>query len=97
MSDVKNGYNSKPTSLKFSKREPYRLGDKMVRSAELWIEQEGVERVSHGMTTYMRKGVPFKRKTTKVIGHSETLAYITLEELLNLRDEITGVIQELVA
>lgn len=52
------------------------------RKAEVWIEQEGVREVLLDGTD---------------VGHSETLAYASLDELLALRDEINGVIQDLVA
>lgn len=88
MSEVKNGYNSQPTRLKFSARDSGRL-------AEMTIEQEGVERYAPHIV-----GGGDNRNTNKFVkidGYSETLAYITLEELLDLRDEINSVIQELVA
>lgn len=52
------------------------------RRAEVWIEQEGVPQA--GLSG--AEDAP----------HSETLAYVSLDELLDLRDEINEAIQELV-
>lgn len=80
---IKEGYDGKKTEIKI-----YARTDCKTRKAELWLEQEGVK-------TY------FTSRATKNIeeseSHSETLHYITLEELLALRDECNAVIQELVA
>jgi hypothetical protein len=105
MSVIKKGYADKPTYIKIYARP----GE---RSAELWIEQEGVQSWLLGRTLkQVEKGEKYKDFTvvqddkgnrfvqgeaiTKIDGQ-ETLAYMTLEELLHLRDECNVVIQELV-
>lgn len=105
---IKDGYNSKPTRINISART-----DTDERKAELWVEQEGTEHWLLGATLSKvgdvehypdftvvqdEKGNRLVRgeEITKISGQ-ETLAYITLDELLQLRDECNKAIQELIA
>jgi hypothetical protein len=108
MSVIKQGYDGKLTRITVSARE----ADEFGRKAELWIKQDGLQHWLLGKSlnpivknkkyepmevVQDHKGNRFVNgeKIMKVDGQ-ETLAYITLEELLNLRDEINTAIQELV-
>jgi hypothetical protein len=54
-------------------------------AAELWIEQDGLPKYStnaEGVTTQIDRGV-------------ETLAYITIQEAITLRDELNVAIKEM--
>lgn len=82
------------------------------RMGRIWIEQEGVRHWLLGATLKPptkgkkypdytvvedEKGNKFVRgKSITLMEGSETLSYATLDELLDLRDEINAVIQELV-
>lgn len=104
---VQDGFNRKPTHIKI-----YARNEDGQRKAELWLEQTGVEHWLLGRTTQRaiegktykdfevlqdEKGDRFVQgeAITKVEGQ-ETLAYMTLDELLELKDELNDVIKELI-
>lgn len=104
---IKEGYGGKSTHIKVHARN-----EDGQRKAEVWIEQEGVQHWLLGATMRKAaEGKTYKDFTvlqdqngdrfvqgeaiTKIQGQ-ETLAYVTLDELLTLRDELSAVIQELV-
>jgi hypothetical protein len=80
---VSDGYNTDPTEIRIETSNHQ-------RTAELWIEQWGLPR-------YMVREVDGEEVWERTDGHSETLACITLDELMDLRDEINAAIQEIVA
>lgn len=100
---IEKGYNSKPTHIKINPREE--------GGAELWIKQEGTVEWLLGATTkkavedykyrdfevvqdqYGNRLV-FGEVITEYTGR-ETLSYMTIEELIALRDECNAVIREL--
>jgi hypothetical protein len=52
--------------------------------AELWIEQVGHPKYSENAAGEIR-----------LVGHSETLSYMTLQEVIALRDELNSTIKEM--
>lgn len=97
---IKQGYDGKPTHLKFSAREGDSCGFRKYRTADFWIEQEGLSliKTSKGAKATYRKGKLEDLKECELyLPDNETLAYITLDEVLALRDELNGLIQEMVA
>jgi hypothetical protein len=85
MAVIKAGYDNKQTHIRVSPA----LHDNHERVAEVTIEQEGEPR-------FFIKEMDGEKVWERAHGHSETLAYATLDELLDLRDEINAVIQEIV-
>lgn len=105
---IKNGYNSKPTNISLRARteSESRTAEFNIEQTGLLIKLRGVK--LEQVTKEQAKGAPeftivmdesnklYRRTETTNEVASETLSYITLDELLQLRDEINAVIQELV-
>lgn len=87
---IRTGYDNKPTRIKIHARD-----NGITRQCEVWIEQEGVARYGKSMLGGAEH--PSDNAYERIEGHSETLAYATLDELLTLKDEIAEAIQVLVA
>lgn len=85
---IKDGYNSKPTHINIT--------DHGNRKAEFWIEQEGIKVMQQGYQVTSIKGKIPKTQTVTQLVPYETLSYITLDELLDLRYDINKAIQEIV-
>jgi hypothetical protein len=85
---IAKGYNSKPTHISIYAKPIEIINKGTSRVSELWIVQEGVPRFS--LEPNLHGGY------SKIDGHDETLSYMTLDELLALRDECNKAIQELV-
>lgn len=104
---IKEGYASKPTHIKV-----YPRMNEGERSAEIWLDQEGVKRTLVGTKLVPASATKkykqlevlldesgnrvVRKQTITEVEGHETLAYATLDELLALRDEINNVIQELI-
>lgn len=89
---VQAGYDNKPTHIRI-----YASSPSSERVANLWIEQEGLVEKNKVFVASAKNGRVKNTATETYVGHSGTLAYMTLDELLALRDECNQVIQELVA
>lgn len=101
MTTIKAGYGSKPTEIRVNARDDGK--------AELWIEQEGTqhwllgasleptisgEKYEDFTVVQDEKGNRFvKGENLRHVIGQETLAYITIEEAIALRDELNEAIR----
>jgi hypothetical protein len=81
---IQQGYDQKPTHIRINTAST-------PRRAMVWFEQFDGEKWNNRPDN--RKDKAHKQDD---VFRTETLAYATLEELLDLRDECNAVIQELV-
>ncbi len=80
---IAKGYDGKPTHIKVNAFEDGRM-------AELWIDQKGLFHKQYSKSNV--DGI----EIAEAVGNIETLAYITLDELLNLREEVNQAIRDIV-
>lgn len=110
---IKQGYNNRPTEIRLNSSDREldgRTAAVWLRQVGLEVEKTKVDYVPiKNYTAKQLSKLPefsividqnnekfvITRSTIKV--ESETLAYATLTELLDLRDELNAVIQELIA
>lgn len=79
---ILDGYGSKPTTIRIDGRVNS-TNSRRHMIAELWIDQLGASHLSKGKQTIEVEGL-------------ETLAYMTLEEVIELRDECNSAIQGMI-
>ena len=82
MAVFKLGYDRKPLHIRVEARDGVRA------TAELWVEQfDGVKYTEYGSEGEDRGDPKFR---------TETLAYVSIDELLQLRDEINETLKEMI-
>lgn len=107
---IKEGYGGKPTEIKVYARneDGQRKAElwldqtgvkRLLKNIQMkTVRNPSAKDLREFKILEDRGGVKYKRsEVISEVDGEETLAYITLEELLELRDEINGVIQELIA
>lgn len=83
---IKEGYNGKRTSIRINVDGAIRL----------WLEQDGLPNMAVGKAVTARNGRVVKVIDEEVIGHSETLAYMDIKELIALRDECNEALRKVI-
>lgn len=88
---IQDGYDGQPLEIRVSKSSS--------GNAEIWIEQHAFNQIATKEYSTVATTVgmdKLKEGDTWVGRHLETLSYATLQELVDLRDELNSVIKDIV-
>lgn len=95
---IKDGYGGKSTEIRVSACESRRIQGQPTPMAELWIEQKGLSLIKSGKgvdATYRKGKLADLKEGELYLPDNETLAYITIDEAIMLRDELNEAIKEM--
>lgn len=91
MAIIKEGYDGKETQIRVDGRDSGGI-------AELWIEQKGLSIIKTGKgaeATYRKGKLQDLKDGELFLPDNETLAYMTIQEAIALRDELNVAIKEM--